>query len=192
MSAAYDREAARFSAIQAFLPHAGPRGWCLAALREVAGPDADLLFPGGPPEMVDTYLRLADLRMVAATAPSLGNLKLSQRVRSLILARLRQAELEKPAVRRALGLLSLPSNMTLGVQTLSRTVDEIWMAAGDQSADFSWYTKRVILASVYSATLLYWLNDDAGMEAVGEFLDRRMAAVAQITRLRRRFLQRAA
>ena len=34
----------------------------------------------------------------------------------------------------------------------ARTVDAIWHAAGDRSADFSWYTKRAILAAVYAAT----------------------------------------
>jgi ubiquinone biosynthesis protein COQ9 len=168
------------------------KGWSLAALREVAGPDADLLFPGGAPDLVDAYLRLADRRMVALAAPSLSNLKLSQRVRRLILARLSQAECERPAVRRALALLALPANLGLAARTLSRTVETIWTAAGDQSADFSWYTKRAILASVYSATLLYWLNDGATTESVEAFLDRRLANVAQIAKLRRKLSREAA
>jgi ubiquinone biosynthesis protein COQ9 len=186
------REAARFAAIEKLLPHVEARGWSLSALNDLAGPDTDLLFPGGPPELVDTYLRLADQRMVAKAAPLISNLKLSQRVRSLILVRLSQAEPEKPAVRRAFAILALPANLGLAARTLSRTVEAIWTAAGDQSADFSWYTKRAILASIYSATLLYWLNEGTTAEAVEEFLDRRLAGLARIGRLRRRLMRDAA
>ncbi len=44
---------------------------------------------------------------------------------------------------------------------MARTVDAIWHAAGDRSADWSWYSKRAILAGVYGATLLFWLRDDS-------------------------------
>ena len=66
-------------------------------------------------------------------------------------------------------------------------MDAIWHAAGDRSADFSWYTKRAILAAVYSATVLYWLRDTSEDDAATlAFLDRRLAGVGRIGRLRRR------
>ena len=75
----------------------------------------------------------------------------------------------------------------MALRCAARTVDAIWHAAGDSSADFSWYTKRAILAGVYGATLLFWLGrhdeDDAAALA---FLDRRLAGVAAIGRARRR------
>jgi ubiquinone biosynthesis protein COQ9 len=70
---------------------------------------------------------------------------------------------------------------------VARTTDAIWHAAGDRSADFSWYTKRAILAGVYGATLLRWLNDGSEDDAdTLAFLDRRLAGVARIGRLRAR------
>jgi len=188
----YDRDAAQRAAIEAALPFVAEHGWSAAALRLGAGESADLLFPGGAAEMVETYIEYADRRMVEATAPIIGNLRLSERVRALIAARLRQAEPERAAVRRALGLLALPGNAVVAARTLARTVDTIWAAAGDRSADFSWYTKRAILASVYSATLLFWLNAGSDHEATLAFLDRRLAGVARIGKLRRRLTPKAA
>jgi ubiquinone biosynthesis protein COQ9 len=188
----YDRDAAKRAAIEAALPFVPEHGWTAAALRLGAGDSADLLFPGGPGEMVETYIGYADARMVEATAPIIGNLKLSQRVRALIAARLRQAEPERAAVRRALGVLALPGNAVVAARTLARTVDTIWAAAGDRSADFSWYTKRAILASVYTATLLFWLNAGSDHEATLAFLDRRLDGVARIGKLRRRLMPKAA
>jgi ubiquinone biosynthesis protein COQ9 len=64
-------------------------------------------------------------------------------------------------------------------------VDAIWHAAGDRSADFSWYTKRAILTVIYSATVLYWLRDVSEDDAATlAFLDRRLAVVGRIGRLR--------
>ena len=55
----------------------------------------------------------------------------------------------------------------------------MWYAAGDRSADWNHYTKRGILVSVYSATLLYWLADDGDENGdypeTWAFLERRIA-----------------
>ena len=181
-----ERSDARDAAIDAVLPLVAERGWTLAALRQAAGSNAELLFPGGPADMVETYIDLMDRRMVAAAAPVLATQRLSQRVRTLVAARLALAHPYRPAVRRAAFLLAHPSNALLSARCTARTVDAIWYAAGDTSADFSWYTKRAILAAVYSATLLYWLNDATTEAAALAFLDRRLAGVARIGKLRAR------
>ena len=51
--------------------------------------------------------------------------------------------------------------------------------------DQSWYSKRAILAAVYSTTLLFWLRDASGGPATEEFLDRRLQGVARIGKLKR-------
>src|SRR4029077_14179482 len=94
---------------------------------------------------------------------------------------------EREAARRALALLALPLNAGLGLKLLYRTVDAMWYAAGDTSADFNFYTKRAILAGVYSSTLLYWLNDRAeGSEATWSFLDRRIDDVMKFEKFKDR------
>ncbi len=189
---AYDRQAARFAAIAAALPFVPALGWSAAALRAGGGPTADLLFPGGAADMVETYIAFADQRMVEAARAMTDNQRLSQRVRTLIETRLSQAEPEKQAVRRAASVLALPGNARAAARSLARTVDTIWYAAGDRSADFSWYTKRAILASVYSTTLLFWLNESTDHESAMAFLDRRLAGVARLGKLRGKFSRKAA
>ncbi len=78
-------------------------------------------------------------------------------------------------------------NAPVGARTAFRTVDTIWRAIGDRSADFSWYTKRASLGAVYGATLLYWLNDDSEDDArTAEFLDRRIEALMLIPKVQGR------
>jgi ubiquinone biosynthesis protein COQ9 len=182
---ASDRLAARDAAIRAMLPVAGDRGWTMAALRDAASAGSDLLFPGGSGELVEAYIDLADRDMAADAAPSLGPQKISQRVRTLIASRLDRALPYKAAVRRAAGVLARPVNAGLAARCTARTVDAIWLAAGDKSVDFSWYSKRAILAGVYGSTLLFWLDERRDQEEALAFLDRRLAGVARLGRLRR-------
>ncbi|MEJ0049499.1 MAG: COQ9 family protein [Rhodospirillales bacterium] len=186
MIAPPERSPERDAALERLLPHVGELGWTRAALRRAAGPDADLLFPGGAADMVEAYIDLMDRRMVAHAAPQLPSQRLSQRVRTLIATRLELAGGHKPAARRAAFLLALPINASLAASCTARTVDTIWHAAGDTAADFSWYTKRAILAAVYTTTTLNWMNQATTDEAALAFLDRRLRDVARIGKLRSR------
>jgi ubiquinone biosynthesis protein COQ9 len=57
----------------------------------------------------------------------------------------------------------------------------MWRAAGDASTDFNFYTKRMLLAGVLKATILFWLDDATpGCAASWEFLDRRIGEVLKI------------
>lgn len=185
----------RDAAIMALLPNVGLDGWTVPALHAAAGPDADMLFPGGVTDMIDAYVDLGDRQMVeGAAALDLQGMRVPARVRAVIALRFRQQREYKEAIRRALSILALPGNAGLAVAITARTVDSVWFAAGDTSADFSWYSKRAILAGVYGATLLYWLQDysDEDEDTLG-FLDRRLAGVGRIGHMRRRtdaFVQR--
>lgn len=188
-----ERSAERDAAIEAMLPHVPFDGWTLAAARRGlasigADPeDASLLFPGGAADMIEAFCDWADRRMEEAAAALDPALRLHQRVRAVIALRLEQNRAFKEAIRRALAVLALPGHARLAAACAARTVDAIWHAAGDRSADFAWYTKRAILAAVYGAVVLYWLRDSSDEAAATlAFLDRRLADVGRITSVRRR------
>ncbi len=176
-----ERSEARDAALLAMLPYGAGQGWSVRAIRAAAGPDADLLFPGGAVEMVEAHADLGDRRMEQA-ADTILETRLSARVRGLILLRLRQAEGEREAIRRGLSVLSLPGHRLAALRSVARTVDSIWHAAGDTAADMSWYSKRAILSGIYAATLLFWLQDESGGPATEAFLDRRMSELGRFGR----------
>lgn len=183
-----ERSPERDEAILAMLPNVPFTGWSVRTLQGSAGPDADLLFPGGAVDMIEAYVDGADRRMeIAAAEIDLSQIRVPARVRRVIALRFEQGRANKEAIAHALGILTLPQNVLAAARTASRTVDAIWYAAGDRSADVSWYTKRAILAPIYAATMLYWLRDDSiDDEATLAFLDRRLGAVGRIGKLRRR------
>src|SRR5210317_179995 len=94
----------------------------------------------------------------------------------------------KEAVRSSLALTAIPKNSKKSIKMLYRTCHKIWRMAGDQSTDFSFYTKRASLAAVYSSTLLFWLNDTSSEQnKTAEFLDRRLYDISQISNLKKPF-----
>ena len=87
----------------------------------------------------------------------------------------------------ALGVLMTPENAPRALELLQDVVDTIWSAAGDKSADLSWYSKRLLLAGVYSTTELYMLTDcSPGFADTWDALDRRMAEVLALGGVLRR------
>lgn len=179
--------------LAAALPHVPFDGWSERLLADAcrdAGLSPDMAaraFPRGICELVDFYLEEADRAMVEAVEREGPGLKLTERVRLAIRLRLERAAAERETVRRTLSFLGLPQNAPLGLSSLYRTVDAIWYAVGDTATDFSFYTKRLSLAAIYSATLLYWLDDRSeGASQTMAFLDRRIADLMRIGRLRGR------
>ncbi len=175
-----DLESARDGILMAALPHVAFDGWSRRTLRAAAaaaGYDPTMgerLFPSGPGEMVEHFNALADRRMAEALAAmDLPSMKLRQRVSLAVRMRLEPWTDEREAVRRAVALLSLPQNAATGARITYRSVDAIWHAVGDTSTDFSFYTKRASLAAVYTATVLYWLDDPSeGTRESWAFLER--------------------
>ncbi len=186
-----ERHPDRDAALDAVLPLVPRLGWTEAALHEAAGPNADLLFPGGAADMVEAWADLADRRMEQeAAARDLASLRVSERIRSIVALRLEQVRPDRAALRRALGVLARPGQALLAARVTARTVDTMWYAAGDTATDASWYSKRAILAAIYGATLLFFLQDDTeGLDTLA-FLDRRLAGVGRMARLRRRLTAR--
>ena len=181
MIAPPERSPERDAALDAMLPNVPFDGWTWRTLRRgladigVPEDDAELLFPGGVPDMIELFCDLADRRMEQA-AVGVEALPLPERVRAVIANRFAQNRPHKEAIRRALAVLTLRGRAGAAAACTARTVDAIWHAAGDVSADFSWYTKRAILGSIYTATLLFWLRDtseddvDETLVAVGHAL----------------------
>lgn len=169
-------------------------GWSRTSIRAAArslglptGEDARL-FPGGPLDILTYVSERADRRMVEdLEAKGVLGLKVRDRIHEAVRIRLERHVGNREAARRALAVLALPFNASLGAKLLYRTIDAMWYAAGDSSTDFNFYTKRATLAAVYSSTLLYWLNDRTpGSEATWSFLDRRIDNVMQVEKLKAR------
>ena len=78
----------------------------------------------------------------------------------------------------AMAVIAAPNNAATAVSLMYELIDGIWASVGDQESDRSWYTKRLTLQVVYTATELYMLTDKSeGHADTWAALDRRMEDV---------------
>ena len=174
------------------LPHVAFDGWTDKTLKEAAervGADnAELkaAFPRGVADALVYFSGEADRQMTEAVeAANLKVMKVRERVTFAVRKRIEAVADHKEAARRAAAVFALPQHALDGATCVYRSVDAMWRAIGDTSADFNFYTKRALLSGVYTTTMLYWFADNSeGDQDTWKFLDRRIADVMQIEKVK--------
>jgi ubiquinone biosynthesis protein COQ9 len=135
--------------------------------------ETELLIPHGPADLAALLSRRHDDRALAALAEvHASNLKIRERIRRAVEARLDAAASDEPALRRWSGYLSLPQNMALAARLTWDSADVLWRWAGDTATDENHYTKRVLLAGILSGAGAIRMS--TGRKAALEFVDRRI------------------
>ena len=194
MSARPSREEQRDRLLEAALAHVPFDGWSRRSLVAAAadlGIDQGLarrLFPRGGDDLLAQLERWADRRMLTQVdTDALAAMRIRERIGRLVRARLEALAPHREAMRRAVAARLLPSNALAGAASLWRTVDLMWSLAGDKADDYSYYSKRSLLAAVWTSTFLFWLEDRSDDHRDSwAFLDRRIGDVMQIGALRAR------
>jgi len=174
--------------------HAAFDGWTTVAIAGAAaelGVPADrgeLCFPKGAIDMIDAWFEAIDGIMVAKLAAlDLPSMKIRDRIRTAVLARIDEATRHPDALRRALAILGRPTNVARAGKLAWRASDGMWRAIGDSSVDFAWYSKRATLTALYATTMTAWMDDDSdGFADTRAFLDRRIDDVMKIETLKAR------
>ena len=144
------------------------------------------LFPKGALSLIEAFSHEADTQMEQSLrSVALKRMKVRERIEAAVKARIAALRPHKEAARRAAAFLSLPPHAALGAKLVYRTVDAMWRAAGDTSTDFNFYTKRAILAGVYTSTLVRWFTDttDDDVETT-RFLNDRIENVMQFEKFK--------
>ena len=154
-------------------------GWSGAVLTRAASRagissgEAMLLLPNGPRDLA----ALLSARHDQAAAESLAgvdakSLKIRERIRRGVEARLAAADADHAAAERWAGFLSLPQNLPLALRLTWESADRIWRWAGDTATDENHYSKRAILSGILIATLAIRLQ--SGREAASAHLAARI------------------
>ena len=185
--------------IAAMLPDVAFDGWTRHALRNAARRaslpvgEATALFPRGAPDLIAAFSRWADHQMLERLETAPAETRLSRRIALALRLRFEVLAPWHEAVRRGLAVLAMPHNAPLGLRLLYETVDAVWHGVGDDSTDFSFYTKRATLAGIHAAATLFWLDDRSpGCADTEAFIDRRLADLHRLTGLRERLASAAA
>ena len=186
-------ETIRERIIRATLKYIPMEGWSNQALYQGiqdAGSDSATmhsLFPDGISDLILSWGESVDRRMLETmesdeyqACPTTAS-----RIGYLLFQRLRDLESEREASRQLFAYLLLPLNSQLGARMLRATVDAIWYGVGDRSVDFSYYSKRLTLASIIMVTTVYWLNSRSP-EETRSFIDKTIQAAMTVGKVKRR------
>jgi rpsU-divergently transcribed protein len=138
--------------------------------------------------LVEFFARQCTARMsdvLREHADDLAQMGVTDRIRTAVRTRLEFVAPVRHSWHEALAVLASrgPASAALSVRLLHEAVDEMWIAAGDRSTDWNWYTKRAMLGGVYASTELFMLTDNSeGLRDTWDFLDRRLDDVAKFGR----------
>jgi len=173
-------------------------GWsetAVAAAAELEGVDpavATFAFSGGAMAMIAAWVAACDAAMAEAwPAERLADLKIRERIHTLVQFRLDYVTPQQEALARALAIMALPQNAPQALKLGWHSADLMWRLAGDTSTDYNHYTKRTILAGIYAATLSVLAHDRSeGQVDTRAFLERRIDGVMKFEKAKAQFLNR--
>jgi ubiquinone biosynthesis protein COQ9 len=190
-----ERDEMKRKVLACVLVHVPFDGWSKDVLEQAAR-DAGLdpsygwrLFPRGVGEIISYWSALLDEEMLKLLPPTEG-LKVREKVTSGVKTRLSLLIPYREAARKTALYLALPQHVGLASRLIYKTINEIWYYAGDTATDYNYYTKRGLLAWVYSSTFLYWLKDTSpAFENTWKFLDRRIEEVLKLPKIPQKLFQ---
>ena len=200
---ALDNRQIKIDLIRAMLTHVPFDGWTWEAMEQGA---IDIsfekkktsssrieifkdLFKNGSIDFIDVFSEMIDLEVkqnydLIDPKPE----RVPEKIKKIIMIRLKLCQKYKEAVRSSIALTAIPTNAKTSINILYRTCNSIWRISGDKSTDFSFYTRRISLATVYTSTLLFWLNDKSNDNVETEyFLDRRLKDISKISSFKKPF-----
>ena len=180
----------RLSVLEKALPDVAFDGWSQAVLdkaiseAEIDPSMAVLAFPKGVDNLVSAFSAQGDSAMLEKL-PKPDDLKIRERITEAVWHRLEVDNAHIEAARRAAGYLSVPGRQKLAAELLFQTAHIMWRWAGDTATDYNYYSKRLILSGVITATRLYWFDDDSEDKAkTRAFLERRIENVMQFEKMK--------
>ncbi|GAM22978.1 hypothetical protein SAMD00019534_061530, partial [Acytostelium subglobosum LB1] len=140
-------------------------GWSEAAIAKACtdlgyAPTMHGLFENGGYDLAFHFVNRCNKQLKEKLSGDvLATLTQRERVKMVIKVRLSMITPYLNRWAEAMQLLAHPSNLTTSAPSMASLVDEIWHLVDDRSTDFEWYTKRGLLAALYTSSELYMLND---------------------------------
>ena len=143
-----------------------------------------ILFPNGYKEMLKLSLDYLNYELENICRQyDFIRLPVHKRIKKIILTKVNLMNKHKDFYRRTFYFLLIPINYKILTAYLYKSVNLMWYIAGDNSTDFNFYTKRIILSVVYSSVILHFINNDSLLETEKK-LDESLLKVSKIPRIK--------
>ena len=146
--------------------------------------EINLLFPDGNKDLINYTLEQLNIDLQEfCKSIDLIRLPIHKRVRKILLSKIEIMNKEKKFYKKIFLSFLLPNKTVSLYKQLYKSIDQIWYLAGDTSVDFNFYSKRLILAGIYSRVILFFFNNNSQKE-LESLLDLNLKRVAKIPELK--------
>ncbi len=145
-----------------------------------------ILFPGGYKDLLIFSIKNLNKSLEKKIKnTNIINLPISKRIKKILLTRFEIIESEKKFYQKTFNHLLLPQNLNLLKTMLYKSTDQMWYLAGDDSTDFNFYTKRLMLAIIYSNALIIYHKN--GINSAEKNIDKNLKKISKIPKIKERF-----
>ena len=174
--------------LDALLPDVVFDGWSDAVATraaEAAGltpGEQALAAPGGVRDLIGAFFdKAAEVAAATLEETDMAGQRTPERVKTALLAWLDALEPDREAVRRATQRAYFPTEASAALARTWKTADFAWIAAGDTSEDYNYYTKRGLLAAIVPSIIYYWLDNPTRAD-LEDKIDERLAQASGLGR----------
>ncbi|UPQ97307.1 ubiquinone biosynthesis protein [Chloropicon primus] len=175
--------------LRASMRHVGKLGFTMQAVH-AAGTDLGYskavanVLPGKEVDLIEYFLEDCRAKMneeLEERKEELGGMKIREKIATAVRIRLKLVAPYANVWPRAIYTMSQPPNVTSSLYNLHLLMDDMWYAAGDKSTDLNWYSKRMLLAGVYTSSELFLVQDSSQeFEETWHFVDRQISRVLKL------------
>ncbi len=153
---------------------------------KIKSTDLTYLFPNGYIDILNFALSQVNEALEKKIKKiNIINFPISKRVKKILSLRLNILNEDKIFYKKTFNHLLLPHNTKLMKKNLYNTVDNIWYFAGDNSTDFSFYTKRFSLAIIYVNALFVFYNKNIQESELN--IENNLKKISKIPKIKNRF-----
>ena len=147
--------------------------------------DLFYLFPDGYKDLLEYALQNINEKLEYKLKKiNLINFPINKRIKKILLLRFDILNEDKDFYYKTFNHLLLPTNNKISKKSLYNSVNTMWYLAGDNSTDFNFYTKRLILSGVYTNALFVFFSKE--MKYVEENIDKNLQRISKIPKIKER------
>ena len=146
--------------------------------------EIEILFPKKNNDLIKLALEQLNIDLeVSCKKIDLIRLPIHKRIRKILLLKLSLINKEKKFYKNIFFNILIPRRNIFVPFQLYRSIDQIWFLAGDTSADFNFYTKRLILGAIYARIFIFFFNNN-DQDELEKILDNDLKRVSKIPELK--------
>ena len=147
--------------------------------------DLFFFFPDGYKDLLQYALKNINEQLEYKVKKiNLINFPINKRIKKILLLRFDILNEDKEFYKKTVNHLLLPTNNKISKKSLYNSVNTMWYLAGDNSTDFNFYTKRLILSGVYTNALFVFFSKE--MKYVEENIDKNLKRISKIPKIKER------